>query len=549
MQNYPVWSARAALLAFCLFWATTVFSQVVNFTNSTLPILVINTNGQPVPDEPKINATLGVIDKGPGQINFISDPFNGYNGPIGIELRGSSSQFYDKKPYSIELRDANGEDFNAPLLGMPAESDWALISPLNDKTLMRDALAHAFARQTLPWSPRTRYCEVVLNGNYIGVYLLVETIKRDNNRVDIKKLEPQDTVGNDLTGGYILRMDKYGPTPGSVGGDWKSGYPPMPGAWQETWFQYFRPEADELHPKQAAYIRNHINAFELMLKSPNFSTEYDQWIDKDSWADYLLINELTKNTDGYRLSAYFYKDRDDVSPLLQMGPIWDYNIAFGIGDYCDGQLWTGWAKDFNSVCPGDSWIIHFWWERLWQEPTFRRHIKERWQTLRAGPWSNQRLFGAIDSLQNLLNVPQQRNFQRWPVLGTYVWPNAFIGNNYQQEVDYLEFWLANRLGWLDAQIATLYTKPEAEPGNIKTYPNPARDFLIFETGVSDDPYTVSLYTPDGKRVLEQQITADQEGLLRLEWPADGLSSGIYTARLMHGEKRVLTVKVMVRGWR
>ncbi len=525
-----------------------LFAQTL--TQSNLPIVVINTFGVTIPNEPKITASMGIIDNGPGQTNHINDPFNGYNGTIGIELRGSSSQGYAKKPYGIETRDANGEDLNVPLLGMPSESDWALIAPLNDKTLMRDVLMHTYARAALPWSPRTRYCEVVINNDYKGVYALIETVKRDPNRVAIKKLEEEDISGNALTGGYILRMDKYG-SGGSLGGNWVSNYPPIPGSWQQTWFQYHYPKEDDIEPEQAAYIQQHIKDFENMLVAPDFATHYPDWIDVDTWVDYLLLQELGKNVDGYRLSAYFYKHRDDEGGKIGMGPIWDFNIGLGIGDYCGGADYTGWAKDFNNICGGDAWVIHFWWKRLLSDPAFGLRIAERWAELREGAWSNASIFGEIDANVALLAQAQVRNFQRWPVFGQYVWPNSFIGNNYNEEINYLRTWLTNRLNWMDQHIFLLVdTVPVIIPAReASLHPNPASETLFLNlprtasTSSFSGIYDFVLYDATGRLVLRNNgLSGDVAIPIELN---GNYPQGIYFWRLLRANIPVAQGKVVL----
>lgn len=532
---------RTVLLLLELFLAIGLLGQV-NFSHSNLPIVVINTNGQSIPDEPKINAQMGIIDNGPGQTNHLTDPFNNYNGPIGIERRGSSSQGYEKKPFSIETRDAEGEDLDVSLLGMPEESDWALISPLNDKTLMRDVLAHLYAGKALDWSPRSRYCEVVLNGEYIGVYSLIELIKRNKNRVAIKKLEETDISGDELTGGYILKMDKF--SGGGGGGDFVSEYPPYPGAWQQTWFQYHYPKPDNIQPEQKAYIQNFMDEFEDMMAGPDFHEEYADWIDIDSWVEYLLVEELTKNVDGYRLSAYFYKDRDSEDGHIKMGPAWDFNISLGIGDYCGGQDWTGWAKDFNNICIGDYWVIHFWWSKVWSDPTFRLRVTSRWQELRNGPWSNDQLFGAIDSISNLLSEAQVRNFQRWHVLGEYVWPNSFIGNTYQSEVSYLKNWLTNRLGWLDTNIAAISrtdTVVNKDP-LVQVYPNPAGNFVFVKLNhPSVSGYSIQFFDMQDRLVYSNRAVSSAAPV-QLDW---SLAPGIYAYRIIDQLGGVYTGKLAV----
>ncbi len=515
-------------------------AQSVNFQSSNLPIVVINTAGQTVMENQKITAGMSIIANGPGQINHMTDPPNAYNGLIGIELRGSFSLQYDKKNFSIETRDLTGSDLSVPLLDMPSESDWALISPLNDKSLIRDALAYWFAARAMDWAPRTRFVEVVLNGEYIGVYLLLETVKRDGDRVDIAKLKDSDLAGDSLTGGYILAMDKDN---GQVGGDWASPFAPFPGAWQTTWFQVVYPKSADIQPEQRAYIEDYIHDFEQMLVqwTPNSTPVYADWIDTGSWASYLLVNEVSKNTDAYRLSAYFYKDRDDNDPLLKMGPVWDFNIAFGIGDYCEGQFYQGWSKDFNDYCPDDPWVIHFWWEKLLRDGAFQAQIKDRWQSLRAGPWSNAEVSACIDSLTNLLAEPAARNFQRWPVLGQYIIPNAFVGQTWQQEIDYLDSWLTNRMAWMDGNIMSIGPAVSVDdaPGqaHVAVYPNPLpadQRLTIVYDGSREAQF--ALFDPAGRRVTPDVVLPGGSGQPQtVTLPAE-LPAGLYFYTIRQGDR-------------
>jgi hypothetical protein len=259
----------------------------VPFTSSNLPIIILNTNGQQILDDPKIKADMAIIDNGPGVINNLTDPPNNYNGKIGIEIRGSSSQMFPKKQYSIELMDENGEELEVPLLGMPTEEDWVLFAPYNDKTLMRDVLAYKLGNDMGNYAPRTRYCEVVLNGTYMGVYVLIEKIKRDKNRVDVNKLDPDEISGNNLTGGYIIKIDK---TTGDSGEGWYSPHSPLNAVRQQrVLFQYEIPKYDEIVVEQKNYIQMYVTQFEDVLKGENFKDPdegYAKYIDVNSFVDF-----------------------------------------------------------------------------------------------------------------------------------------------------------------------------------------------------------------------------------------------------------------------
>jgi hypothetical protein len=528
-------------------------TQIVNFQTSNLPIVLINTNGQYIVDEPKITATMKIIDNGPDQINHVTDTPNGYDDHIGIEIRGATSQQYEKKPYSIELRDAAGEDVDVPLLGMPKEHDWVLIAPLNDKTLLRDWFAYQLGNQSMDWAPRTRHVEVAINGKYEGVYMLVEHIKRDKNRVNIAKMDSSATTGEALTGGYLLAFDKT--NGGGFGGDWKLPHPPASGAWQETWAQIRYPKSDDILPEQFNYIKNYINSFDNAMYqwTPNQPGDpvYEQWIDVDSWVNYLLINEVTKNIDAYRLSAYFYKDNDSDGGKIHMGPIWDFNITSGIGDYCQGNSFTGWVKDFNQYCGTDTWIIHFWWNKLCHDYAFKQKVKQRWQTMRSGIWSNQNLTHMIDSMATVLNEPQKRNFQRWQVLGQYVWPNAVVFGTYTEELNYFKNFVINRAVWMDGHIDGVGPSAVREvagiEGPVMMFPNPVQNVLQLE-------YDLQPNVDLSIRAFDMQGRLAQEFLhLPVGRPMHNnieinhlLPSGTYEFQVLVDGKIVQTSKVIVQ---
>lgn len=272
--------------------------QKVNFTSSNLPIVVIDTHGQAIPDEPKIEADMGIIYNGPGVRNNLSDPFNHYNGKIAIEIRGSSSQQFPKKQYGFETKDAQGKDLDVSLLNMPEEADWILSASYSDKTLMRNVLAYKLANDMGRYASRTQFCEVVLNGDYHGVYMLMEKIKRDKNRVNISKMEPTDISGDALTGGYIIKIDKL---EGSDTDGWYSTFLPYPGAWQRIYYQYDTPKLEDLAPEQISYIKNFVFTFENLMTKPEYADPqngYAQYIDIDSFVDYFILNEISRNVES-----------------------------------------------------------------------------------------------------------------------------------------------------------------------------------------------------------------------------------------------------------
>ncbi|HVZ95441.1 MAG TPA: CotH kinase family protein, partial [Chitinophagaceae bacterium] len=244
------------LIAFCC--CLSFADAQVNFTSSNLPVIVINTNGQTIPDDPKITADMGIIYNGPGVRNNITDSFNEYNGKIGIEIRGQSSQMFPMKSYSVELRDTLGESVDKSLFGLPEESDWVLYAPYTDKTLMRNFLAYTLSNSLGHWAAHCRFVEVMLNGSYAGIYVFMEKIKRNSGRVDIKKLKSSDNSGDAVTGGYIFSIDKDAD-------GWFSSYHPNDDPNANIQFSYVYPKIEDITTQQQAYIKSYVDSFENAL--------------------------------------------------------------------------------------------------------------------------------------------------------------------------------------------------------------------------------------------------------------------------------------------
>lgn len=450
--------------------------------SSNLPILIIDTQGQFIPDEPKIVSTIKIIDNGKGKRNKITDA-PAYAGKIGIEQRGATSrQFFPKKPYGFELRDTSGlVGVSASILSLPSEEDWVLNATYNDKTLIREVLTYDLYRSFSPlYVPRYKFCEVMLNGKYEGIYILFEKIKRDKNRVDISKLEPKDNAGDALTGGYILKIDK---TEGNVSRKWTSPYPSPVSPQFTIPIQVEYPKFDDLTEPQFAYIKKYVTDFENVLKGDNFrdpNQGYAKYIDVDSWVNYFIINEVSRNLDAFRLSTFFYKNKDSRGGKLTMGPIWDYNITYGNANYCNGERTQGWAFDFNRACPADVYQMPFWWDRLLSDVSFADKVRARYRSLRQNQLKTDNIHRYIDSTAIVLQEARVRNFTRWPVIGQNIWPNFYVGATYQDEVAYLKTYTARRLEWMDQEIVTLgvpitATEPEVLSFEFKVFPNPASE--------------------------------------------------------------------------
>lgn len=429
-----------------------------------LPAFFIDTKNATIVNEPKIPADFRIIENGETT----------YSGRMGIELRGSTSRrLFEKKSYGFETWDANNEDMDVALLDFPEEEDWILYGPYADKTLLRNTLIYELSNQMELYASRTQFVEVVINEEYLGVYAFMEKLKRDKERIGIKKLKEDDVDEDKITGGYILKIDK---TSGDNenddwSGDWeyteeisfrsdynpsgqKLSYPPFTGKQgEETYFLYEYPDYEDINEIQKQYIQTYIREFEEALLDDDFSRDtprkYMDYIDLESFAKFFILNELSSNPDAYRLSTFLNKQRGEK---LRMGPIWDFNLAFGLDERSAPNVWI---YEYNKRSPNDLWLVHFWWTKLLEDPLFRAEIKEQWIIYRAGTLSDANINRIIENQQAQLKKDDAiaRNFQRWKVLGVSLPFNSFVGKDYEEESNYLKDWINDRVAWMDGEIS------------------------------------------------------------------------------------------------
>lgn len=403
-------------------------------------------------DEPKVPAAL--------TIKRLDSTL--YEGIIGIEIRGESSQFFDKKSYGFETWDSQYNDLDVALIGFPEEEDWILYGPFSDKSLIRNKLIYELSNRMGRYTTKTEFVELTINYEYKGLYIFMEKLKRDKNRIDISKLENTDIDEELISGGYIIKIDKSDMEDGSYT-DYNSFQSHFDVFGNENGdirinFNYEYPKPGEIHANQKNYIKNYFYEFESSLASNNFKDPingFRKYIDEDSFIDFFILNELSNNVDGYRLSTYLQKDRNEK---LVIGPIWDFNLSFGNADYCGGERYDVWCFKFNERCLGDYWNVPFWWNRLLEDEKFVDKLKNRWNQLRSNTLSDNNILTLIEEQYSFLNNETDiinRNFNKWKIFGIYIWPNSFIGNNYYEEIDFLKNWIKERTKWLDESINNL----------------------------------------------------------------------------------------------
>jgi hypothetical protein len=492
-------------------------------SSSNLPIVVLDTYNVDIPDEPKIDGTMGIIFNGDNQMNYLSDPYNEFYGQIAIEKRGSSSNSFPMKSYGLETRGPDSVNYNVSLFDWPSDNDWILYAPYTDKSLIRNVLTYDLGRQMGQYAPRTKLCEVILNGSYIGVYVLMERIKINPGRVNVDQLNYTDTLNNELTGGYIIKVDKT--TSGGIIA-WTSPYTAQAPSTGPIYYQMHDPELDDMHPDQFNYIKTYVNNWETALKGVNFANPqigFRAFSDELSFIDFFIVNELSKNVDGYRISTFLHKKRVSEGGKIHAGPLWDFNLGWGNANYCQGGQTSGWEINFNSVCQGNGALMNpFWLNRMLQDPVFANNLKCRWSYLRTNILSDEKLTSYIDSLGSILAEPAERNYDRWPILGVYIWPNNFIGNTYQEELTYMKNWIRARTAWMDANMFGTCASLSVDSPNteLKIIPNPTQDFVTI-SGMSSDT-SLELRDFSGKIIRVISINHSQTTI-----DLSDLANGIY----------------------
>jgi len=526
-------------LSIILFFPFCALGQT--FTSSNLPLVVLNTNGLAIVDNPKIPATMGIICNGPGKRNKLTDPKNDFNGNISIEIRGSSSQGFPKKSYGFETKSIEMVDMDVSLLGLPEESDWILYAPYTDKTMIRDVFTYTMDASLGHYSPRCRYVELFLNGRYDGVYVLMEKIKRNKNRVDIAKLLTTDTAGENLTGGYIIKIDKS--TGGGGGQGWYSDYINNT---NKTFYQFDYPKSDEITIEQKSYIQSYVRNMEKALYTQKFTGtgNYHEFLNDTSFIDFMIVNEFAKNVDGYRLSSYLYKGKNK---LMNCGPIWDFNLTYGNADYYNGWVTTDFQYQANLGY--DEWQNPFWWNKLMLDPNFVQKLKRRWGWIRKNEFSNERINFVTDSLTSLLSEAQVRNYQRWPIIGIDIWPNYYVGPTYASEIIWMKNWMTERLDYLDTMWPYDFTGNEnlMASQTHSVYPNPFTDQINIQLAPSiNGSGTVELFNTSGLLIRQSNIEI-QNGQIQLEFGGSkSLNPGMYVLRISQNNRLLLTEKIIKR---
>lgn len=487
----------------------------------SLPFLSIVCD-EVIPDEPKVMAKLQIIDKADKPINSTRDEVNAFDGFIGIERRGSSSFNYPQRPYGFETRNEDSTNLNISILNMPEENDWALISNYNDNSFVKNALAYELFRRMGHYAPRYRHVEMFMNYDYQGIYLLVEKIKRDKNRVAIAKLEQKDTLGNALTGGYIFSVDNSD-FRGDLSYEWESNFKPANRPDGLVRFNYVYPKPLEITNQQRSYIQNYVDDAEKALFGSSFANAnngFRKYFDEASFIDYMILTEVSRNGDGYKKSRYLYKDRDDRNGKIKSGPVWDYDWAWKNLNDCflfrnnDGSGWAYKVNECNVMPVPPAWEV-----RMLEDTIFANALNERYFSLRSDVLSNHSINQIIDSLVSITRPSAERHFRKFF--------NA-DETRFVNEIDRMKSWISTRLNWLDNNMlgrrVTSTDKVYAQ-FSIKVYPNPVSENVHISAEI--EIQSINFFNSQGLIVLQYSNPALMNSI-----DISGFNPGLYFAHIV-----------------
>ncbi len=386
---------------------------VIRKASLQLPEIYLNTSDRGEVTSKEEYKTGTITIKNPSRLFWDVTEFEGV---MRIRGRGNSTWGMPKKSYKVKL------DEKQRLFDMSNDKEWCLLANYCDKSLLRNVVAMEISRRlSFSWTPKMCPVEVYFNGRYDGVYLFSEHKKVSNERVNI------DTDAGDILFEIDQSQDE------NVCWTTEHGAPMM--------FS----DPDEPTQEQISYAKAFFKSFEDALWNKDFNSVYSRYIDKPSFINNFIIQELTKNVDGNLRKSSFL-----TLPLggkLEMYHVWDFDITLGNCDYYGDGLptWKGWwVKDQGAIGR-----YHGWYYRLFMDEGFTADVKARWQEVYP---SLQSIPQYIEEQVSLLGEAPDRNFERWDILSQYVWPNAKVTGSYKGEIDWLLENYNKRLEWMDSQI-------------------------------------------------------------------------------------------------
>ena len=363
-------------------------------------------NGKVIQDEEKIDCTIE-----------LTDSVNMQTVKGGIEYRGSSSKFYPKRSYTVKFKG----DQVIQWKGFNLKGDWVLYAPYADRTCIRNTLAQYLYGAMGYYTTKSIFVDLYINNSYAGLYELRE-------KIDLEK-QGLDTISG------IFKFDK-------TTAKKKKKSPSL-----------ISPNVDILEHD----LLNEISFNEAFSSVLNFekalldgNRDLSTYADMNSFVDYFLFSEFANSPDAFRSSCYFQVFKDG---RLSMGPVWDYDLAFGNSILYNGFANKGWrfplseAKD-HSYIPAPKW-----WSNLYANPVFKLAMKKRWLHLRQSIFADSYIESIVDSLANPIKPAIEKNFNKWAVIGKPIlWTNA-PQVSYEAEIIYLKRWMSERAHWMDLELS------------------------------------------------------------------------------------------------
>ena len=409
------------------------YTVVITKERPRLPRMNIDTSGLPILDKVNyVRSTFTIEDID----TYYSDQVS-FTGTGGIRGRGNSTWGMDKKPYRIKL------DEKATLLGMSNDKDWALLANHTDKTLLRNITAFELSRIVgMKWTPGSLSIDLYLNDQYQGVYALTEHVKVSKERLNMDLVKKTDNEGEAVTGGYLLELDFH------YDEDWKfkTNLKALPIMFKDP---------DKPTAAQFEYVKTFFNKAEQALYSPNFKdpeTGYRKYIDVESFINYYIVQEVSKNVDGnMRGSCYLALPRNGK---IEQPLVWDFDIAFGNADHIT------WEQGASSTGP-DGWYIKEcspWFDQFFKDPYFVNELKKRWNEVKpeldkVPDFIKEHAWVLMDSQAKNFS-PKSQGGAGWEI-SKPEWNTKIVRLTYKAEVDYLIYFVEQRIQWLHTRINAL----------------------------------------------------------------------------------------------
>ena len=356
--------------------------------SGTLPVLHIQTeNNAPIVSKDDYIPATYYLDA----LNLAGyESIASAQAPLTMEIKGRGNytwKDFDKKPYRIKLSDKQ------PLLGMKKSKHFALLAHADDsKAFMRNAVGFELGRLlNMAWTPVAKPVEVMLNGEYIGLYFLTETIRVDKDRVNIVEQEDMITDSEGITGGWLVEIDNYRDDPHVVIKEGDSRHTDMV-------FTYKTPE--QLSNEQKQFLVAEMERINQLVYGDKNSDELWQYLDIDALARFYIVQEVMDNYESFHGSCYLYREKGE-GEKWHFGPVWDFGSSFNR----DKQ---------QLIFEGDVWHNH-WIPEICKFPAFAQYVKTLWNPFYAGAFGN--IYAYVEQQQALIASAVQADYQRWPQYG------------------------------------------------------------------------------------------------------------------------------------